>query len=108
MESIAAGRLTRGLLSLSAVGAVVASSAAVTRTPEPSTPFWVETMMASSPISWRTSRIASAMLSALKVLSRIAGRPYTWPSVRMRALGWISFCDMTVVIGRNRSTMDRT
>lgn len=31
-----------------------------------------------------------------------------WPRVRIFALGWISFCDITGVSGRKRSTMDRT
>ena len=39
------------------------SDAAVTRTPSPSPPFWVETMIASSPISRRTRFIASAMVA---------------------------------------------
>ena len=32
----------------------------------------------------------------------------TWPSVRRRALGWISFCDRTTVAGRKRSMIERT
>ena len=33
---------------------------------------------------------------------------HTWPSVRIRALAWISFCDSTTVAGRKRSMIERT
>ena len=41
------------------------SNAAVTRAPRPPVPRWVETMMASSPISWRAISMASAMVGAV-------------------------------------------
>lgn len=33
---------------------------------------------------------------------------HTWPSVRIRALAWISFCERTTVAGRKRSMIERT
>ncbi len=42
--------------------------------------------------------------------TRLTGNPVpqTWPSVRMRDFGWISFCESTTVAGRKRSTIART
>lgn len=57
------------------------SRAAVSRTPLPPSPRWVETMIASSPRWSRTIFIASDMVRALKVLRRM-GRCYPLRSDR--------------------------
>ncbi len=51
------------------------STAAVTRMPLPFSPRWLEMMMALSPSSPRTSRIASGIDSALKHFMRIEPDP---------------------------------
>ena len=96
-ESVATGT--------AAAGAASFSTAAVTLTCLPSCS--VDRMTASSPRAVRTWRMASPIDGAVKVRRRIA-QPQICPSVRMRARAWISFCDITVVMGRNRSMIERT
>ena len=53
-------------------------------------------MTASSPSAARICCMASAVERASKMRRRMA---QIWPSVRIRAFGWISFCDSTTVAG---------
>ena len=74
------------------------STAAVTRTWPSRVAAVDDTMTALSPISRRTRSMAWAIVGAEKVLRRMSDRPrYSWPTVLMRAFGWISFCDITMV-----------
>src|SRR3546814_20808549 len=64
-------------------------------------------------ISDWSSDVCSSDLADLR--HRLGGGPggegaqqhQIWPSVLIRALAWISFCDSTTVEGRKRSTIER-